>query len=101
MSTAGRNGGRMTHRKRTVSTASLVALLAVVLSAGCAIGPTVTGNFDRTISVTTPIRLERANASGDVTITGTGDGKVHVHGEVRSSGLGFGSPQDRLNEIVS
>jgi hypothetical protein len=64
-------------------------------------GPSVNGSFDRTLSVTAPIRLELANASGDVSITGSTDGKVHVHADVRSSGMGFGSPQDRLNEIVS
>jgi Putative adhesin len=64
-------------------------------------GPSVKGSFDRTLSVTAPIRLELANASGDVSITGSTDGKVHVHADVRSSGMGFGSPQDRLNEIVS
>jgi hypothetical protein len=64
-------------------------------------GPSVSGSFDRTLSVTAPIRLELANASGDVSITGSTDGKVHVHADVRSSSMGFGSPQDRLNEIVS
>jgi hypothetical protein len=80
--------------------ASLGFLLASV-AAGCAMGPSVSGSFDRTLSVTAPIRLELANASGDVSITGSTDGKVHVHADVRSSSMGFGSPQDRLNEIVS
>jgi len=73
----------------------------MILAAGCAVGPSVTGNFDRTLSVSAPIRLELANASGDVTITGSGDEKVHVHAEVKASGMGFGSPQDRVNDIVS
>ena len=72
-----------------------VALLAAVLAsvvalAGCNVGPSVTGNFDRTFSVTAPIRLELVNASGDVSISGTADGKVHVHGEVRSSSMASG-----------
>jgi DUF4097 and DUF4098 domain-containing protein YvlB len=45
--------------------------------------------------------LELANASGDVTITGSADNTVHVHADVKSSGMGFGSTQERLNEIVS
>jgi DUF4097 and DUF4098 domain-containing protein YvlB len=41
------------------------------------------------------------NASGDVDITGSADGKVHVHGDVRASGYGSDSPQKRLDETVS
>jgi Putative adhesin len=70
-------------------------------SAGCAMGPAASGSFDRTLTVTAPIRLELANASGNVSITGSADNKVHVHAEVRSSGVGFDSPQKRLDEIVS
>jgi DUF4097 and DUF4098 domain-containing protein YvlB len=78
-----------------------LALVLAAASAGCAIGPAVHGSFDRTLSVSGPIRLELVNASGDVAITGSADGKVHVHADVSSYGMGFGSPQDRLNEIVS
>jgi DUF4097 and DUF4098 domain-containing protein YvlB len=45
--------------------------------------------------------LELANGSGDVQITGSVDGKVHVHGDARSSGFGFDAPQNRLNQVVS
>ncbi len=61
----------------------------------------MTGSFDRTLNVTAPIRLELANVSGDVSITGSADNKVHVHAELRSSGMGFDSPQKRLDQIVS
>jgi DUF4097 and DUF4098 domain-containing protein YvlB len=88
----------MTHGKL----AALIGLLVAAMAAtGCAMGPSANGSFDRTLSVTAPIRLELANASGDVSITGSTDGQVHVHGEVRSSGIGFDSPQKRLDEIVS
>ena len=76
-------------------------VLAVALSAGCAMGPAATGNFDRTITVSGPIRLELNNASGDITITGTNDGKVHVHADVRASGFGFDSPEKRVSEITA
>jgi DUF4097 and DUF4098 domain-containing protein YvlB len=79
----------------------IVFVLAAAIGAGCAVGPSVHGSFDRSFSVTAPIRLELVNAAGDVTITGSADGKVHVHAEVRSYGMGFGSPQQRLDEIVS
>lgn len=79
-----------------------VASLALgVAVAGCAVGPSVTGDFDRTITVTGPIRLELASASGDVSITGSSEGKVRVHAAVKASGMGFGSPRDRVNDIVS
>jgi DUF4097 and DUF4098 domain-containing protein YvlB len=80
---------------------SLVLVLAAAAGAGCAVGPSVSGSFDRTLSVTAPIRLELANASGDVSITGSADGKVHVHADLRSYGMGFGSPKERLDEIVN
>jgi DUF4097 and DUF4098 domain-containing protein YvlB len=91
----------MTIQKHIALTSALILALSALLGAGCAIGPAVSGSFDRMLTVTAPIRLELANASGDVTITGSADGKVHVHADVRSSGWGLGSPQDRLNEVVS
>jgi DUF4097 and DUF4098 domain-containing protein YvlB len=80
---------------------TLVVASLALTNAGCAIGPTVNGSFDRTLTVTAPIRLELANASGNVSITGSCDNKVHVHAEVRSSGMGFDSPQKRLDEVVN
>jgi DUF4097 and DUF4098 domain-containing protein YvlB len=94
----------MTHRNRSLAGPlglPICAIVAAIVAAGCAVGPSASGSFDRTLSVTAPIRLELANASGDVSITGSTNGKVHVHGEVRSSGIGFDSPQKRLDEIVS
>jgi DUF4097 and DUF4098 domain-containing protein YvlB len=80
---------------------TLVVASLALTNAGCAIGPTVNGSFDRTLTVTAPIRLELANAAGNVSITGSSDNKVHVHAEVRSSGMGFDSPQKRLDEVVN
>jgi hypothetical protein len=102
----------MTHRNRTlaspqglpfssIAAAIIATSIAAIVAAGCAVGPSASGSFDRTLTVTAPIRLELANASGDVSITGSTDGKVHVHGEVRSSGMGFDNPQKRLDEMVS
>jgi DUF4097 and DUF4098 domain-containing protein YvlB len=78
----------------------LLGLLAAT-TCGCATGPSIRGSFDRTLTVTAPIRLELANASGNVSITGSADNQVHVHADVRSSGMGFDSPQKRLDEVVS
>jgi Putative adhesin len=82
--------------------AALAGLLFVAATgAGCAMGPSVSGSFDRTLSVSGPIRLELNNTSGDVSITGSADGKVHVHGDARASGMGFESPEKRLNELLA
>lgn len=89
----------MTRRQSFAAAGAWLAL--AVLFAGCKMGPPATGSFDRTLSVSGPIRLELTNAAGDVTIHGGADGKVHIHGDVRVSGMGFENPQTRLNEIVS
>src|SRR6266481_4189936 len=79
----------------------LMLLSAIFVLAGCNTGPSVSGAFDRKYDVTGPLRLELANASGDVDITGSADGKVHVHGDVRASGFGSESSQKRLDEMLS
>ena len=76
-------------------------LLATVAGTGCAMGPSASGTFDRTLSVSGPIRLELNNTSGDVSITGSADGKVHIHGTARASGIGFDSPDKRLSALLA
>ena len=79
-----------------------LALFSVIfVLAGCNGGPSVSGAFDRNYNVTGSIRLELNNASGDVDITGSADGKVHVRGEVRASGFGFDNPQKRLDDTLA
>src|SRR5438270_5329101 len=85
--------------RRFAASTGLFVCMAVAV--GCAMGPAVTGSFDRTLSVKGPIRLEVTNASGDVSITGSSDGKVHIHANARASGFGFESPERRLNELVA
>src|ERR1700694_6036054 len=87
----------MRHRKFAALAGFLFAALA---GAGCAMGPSATGSFDRPLSVSGPIRLELTNTSGDVSITGSADGKVHVHADARASGAGFESPEKRMSELV-
>ena len=69
--------------------------------AGCYAGPGVSGSFDKTFTVTGHTRLELNNPSGDVEVTGSSDGQVHVHGDVHASGMGFDKPQERLNETLA
>ena len=82
-------------------TAALSLLLIAFTAASCAMGPAVSGSFDRSLTVNGPIRLELSNASGDVSITGSTDGKVHIRGDVRSSGMGVDSPQKRLDDLLA
>src|SRR6266581_6396119 len=79
----------------------LVLFSAVHVLAGCDSGPSVSGAFDRNYNVSGPLRLELTNASGDVEITGSADGKVHVRGEVRASGFGFDNPQKRVDDTLA
>ena len=79
---------------------SVVLLASFLALAGCNTGPSVSGTFDRNYTVTGPIRLELTNAAGDVDIKGSADGKVHVHGEVRASGIGFDKPRRRLDDTL-
>lgn len=81
--------------------ASIALPLVAIALAGCEMGPTVSASFDRQYDVSSPIRLELSNIAGDISITGSTDGKVHVHADVRVSGMGFGSPQKRLDEILA
>jgi DUF4097 and DUF4098 domain-containing protein YvlB len=87
-------------RRRRFLIPLLVTIAAIPLVA-CHSGPGASGSFDRNYNVTGPIRLEINNASGDVDITGSADGRVHVHGDVRASGMGFGDPRKRLDETIA
>ena len=69
------------------------------MAAGCGNGPSLSGNFDRSYPVTGHARVEISSASGDVNITGSADGKIHVHGEVRASGSGQQDAQRHLSDI--
>jgi DUF4097 and DUF4098 domain-containing protein YvlB len=89
----------MAHHRSLFLTGVLASI--VVALAACHVGPSVSGSFDRNYTVTGPIRLELTNASGDVDITGSADGNVHVRGEVRVSGMGPGNSQKRLDATVS
>src|SRR5882724_6095472 len=95
----GRNGGRMLRQRHYLI--MLILTMATVSFVACNVGPAASGSFERNYTVTSPIRLELSNASGDVDITGSADGKVHVHGDVRASGMGFDDPQKRLDETLA
>src|SRR5882762_9309061 len=88
----------MTQRK---SAGLAFLLFSTVASAGCAMGPSASGTFDRTLSGTGPMRLEPNKTAGDGSITGSAAGRVHIHGTARASGMGFDSPDKRMSALLA
>lgn len=63
---------------------------------------TESATFDRTFSVTAPVRLEVSNSSGNVEIRGSADGKVHIHGKVTPGGWSiFGGSAKSVDEVAA
>src|SRR5260370_14536147 len=79
----------------------LMVFSALLVLAGCNAGPSASGAFDRNYTVAGPVRLELSNASGDVDIAGSADGKVHIHADVPASGFGFATPRKRLDATIA
>ncbi len=74
-------------------------LASAAILAGCGTGVAAQGSFDRTYTVTGPIRLDLANASGSVRIVGSTGNKVHVHGEIRARSFFFNDPDKQAREL--
>jgi len=89
----------MNFKRYTVIAPALAALLA--LAAGCTTGPGVTGGFDRDFTVTGHNRLEVSTAAGDINVTGSADGKIHVHGQAHVSGSDVDDARKRLSDLTS
>jgi len=82
--------------------AAFVALFAFAIAlSGCSAGSPAKGSFSRTLNVSGPIRLEVANAAGDVVIAGSADGRVHVNADVRALGFTLVNLQKRIEELVA
>ena len=61
-----------------------------------------TATFDRTFTVTAPVRVELSNGSGSVEIRGSSDGTVHVHGKVSPGGWSlFGGSAKSVEEVAA
>lgn len=88
-------------RRVTSFRAAAFLLLFSALLAGCTSGPGIAKDFDRDFYISGPIRLEISNASGSVQVTGSTDGRVHVHGSVRSAGIHLGNAQKTVDQIVA
>jgi len=58
--------------------------------------------FDRSFTVSSPVRLELSNGSGSVEIKGSSDGTVHVHGKVTPGGWSiFGGSGKNVEEVAA
>src|SRR6202140_2940553 len=77
----------------------LPVAVATLLLGGCEAGSASKGSFDRTLTVSGPIKLDLTNASGTVRITGSSDNKVHIHGDIQSHGLFFNDPEKQAREL--
>lgn len=80
---------------------SVLLLAAAFVLPGCVTGPGVSGSFDRNYTVTGHTRLEVTDPSGQVNITGSADGQVHIHGEVHAHSMGFEKPRERLDQTLA
>jgi DUF4097 and DUF4098 domain-containing protein YvlB len=85
---------------RRLSTLGVLLAAAFVLP-GCMTGPGVSGSFDRNYTISGHTRLELTDPSGQVNITGSADGQVHIHGEVHAHSMGFEKPSERLDQTLA
>src|SRR5271169_2756696 len=69
-------------------------------SVGCVNSPGVSGQFDRTLTVSGPIVLELKNGSGDAKITPGATDQVRIHGELRVRALSWKDSERRAKEIA-
>jgi len=91
-------GGRMIRRGRLKMLPVFATALSLLI-AGCGTGTASNGSFDRSYTVSGPIRLDLSNASGQIHITGTSGNTVHIHGEVHARGFLFNHPEKQAREL--
>ena len=93
----------MTSLSTVARRASIPA--AVVMCASLALAPQRTtaadNTFDRTLTVSGPVRLELSNGSGSVDIRGSADGKVHIFGKVTAGWSVFGNSDKNVQDLVA
>jgi hypothetical protein len=93
-------GGRTMFGERGMKIVLPVFATALsLLNAGCGAGAASNGSFDRTYTVSGPIRLDLSNASGQIHITGNSGNTVHIHGEVHARGFLFNNPEKQAREL--
>ena len=77
----------------------LTALGAAVILAGCGMGATSKGVFERTYETSGPVRLDLTNASGSVRILGSAGNAVHIRGEIRARSFLFNDPDKQARQL--
>lgn len=82
-------------------TLSIVLLASGSISTAPARAGASDASFDRTLTVSGPLRVEVSNGSGDVHIKSAANGAVHIHGELHSSWSIFGNDQKRAQELAA
>lgn len=78
-----------------------VLLICGVLAVAPLYATAADNTFDRTLSVSGPVRLELSNGSGNVEIRGSADGKVHITGKVTAGWSLFSSTEKNIQEVVA
>ena len=76
-------------------------LVYAALALSPALATAADNTFERTISVSGPVRLELSNSSGNVDIRGSADGKVHIFGKVTAGWSVFGGSEKSMQEVVA
>jgi DUF4097 and DUF4098 domain-containing protein YvlB len=77
------------------------AVLAGMLLFAPALTVAADNTFDRTFTVSGPVRLDLSNGSGSVEIRGSSDGKVHIYGKVSPGWSLFGKADKNVGEVTS
>jgi Toastrack DUF4097 len=77
----------------------VLAVLAAGLAAGCAGKVSRSGSFDKTLTVSGPVRLELGNVSGDIRVVTGSSGQVEVHGSFEARAWPWRSGSSRLAGI--
>jgi Putative adhesin len=57
--------------------------------------------FDKSFTVSSPLRLEVSSASGNIEIRGSADGTVHIHGKVTPGWSIFGGGGKSVEEVAA
>jgi hypothetical protein len=81
---------------------SRIFLIAALAAFALPVAASESASFDKTFTVTTPVRIEISNGSGNVEIRGSADGTVHVHGKVSPGGWSlFGGGAKNVEEVAA
>ncbi len=74
--------------------------LGLALAAtGCASQPSAEGSFDKTLTVSGPIRIELINGGGDSRVAAGPAGEVRIHGEIQVHAWSEKAGQRKVGEV--